>query len=124
MDFFREQPPGPQLIQGYQEGGFRIAGARHEGSVLVLPDRTLAWPVSGLDQVTLESLAPILAAEPAVEILLLGCGRRFAMASAELRQALRAEGIALESMDTPAACRTYNVLLADERRVAAALIAL
>jgi uncharacterized protein len=124
MDFFREQPPGRQLIQGYQEGGFRIAGVRHEGSVLVLPDRTLAWLVSGLDQVTLERLAPILAAEPAIEILLLGCGRRFAMASAELRQALRAAGIALESMDTPAACRTYNVLLADARRVTAALIAL
>ena len=124
MDFIRERPPGRQLIQGYQEGGFRIAGVRHEGSVLVLPDRTLAWPVRGLEQLTLESLAPIRAAEPAVEILLLGCGRRFAMASAELRQALRGEGIALEPMDTPAACRTYNVLLADERRVAAALIAL
>jgi uncharacterized protein len=124
MEFIREQPRGRQLIQGYQEGGFRIAGVRHEGSVLVLPDRTLAWPVSGLDQVTLECLAPIRAAEPAVEILLLGSGRRFATASAELRQALRGEGIALEPMDTPAACRTYNVLLAEERRVAAALIAL
>jgi uncharacterized protein len=124
MDFIREQPPGRQLIQGYQEGGFRIAGVRHQGSVLVLPDRTLAWPVSGLDQVTLESLAPIRAAEPTVEILLLGCGRRFAMAPPELRQALRDQGIALEPMDTPAACRTYNVLVAEERRVAAALIAL
>jgi len=124
MDFFREQPPGRQLIQGYQEGGFRIAGVRYEGSVLVLPDRTLAWPASNLDQVTLGLLAPVLAAAPAIEILVLGCGRHFAMASADLRQTLRAEGVALESMDTPAACRTYNVLLADERRVAAALIAL
>jgi uncharacterized protein len=124
MEFIREEPTGRQVIQGYQEGGFRIAGVRHEGSVLVLPDRTLAWPVSGLDQVTVESLGPIRAAEPAVEILLLGCGRCFAMASAELRQALREEGIGLEPMDTPAACRTYNVLLAEERRVAAALIAL
>jgi uncharacterized protein len=124
MDFIREQPPGRQLIQGYQEGGFRIAGVRHQGSVLVLSDRTLAWPVRGLDQVTLESLAPIRAAEPTVEILLLGCGRRFAMAPPALRQALRDQGIALESMDTPAACRTYNVLVAEERRVAAALIAL
>ncbi len=70
------------------------------------------------------SLEPIRAAEPAVEILMLGCGGRFAMVPAELRQALRAEGIALEAMDTGAACRTYNVLLAEDRRVAAALIAL
>jgi uncharacterized protein len=124
MDFIREQPPGRQLVQSYQEGGFRIAGVRYEGSVLVLPDRTLAWRVRGLDEVTLESLAPVRAAEPAVEILLLGCGRRLAMAPPELRQALRDRGIALEPMDTPAACRTYNVLIAEERRVAAALIAL
>jgi uncharacterized protein len=124
MEFIREQPTGRQLIQSYWEGGFRIAGLRHEGSVLVLPQRTLAWPVRGLDEVTLESLGPIRAAEPSVEILLLGCGRRFAMASADLRQALHGEGIALEPMDTSAACRTYNVLVAEERRVAAALIAL
>lgn len=124
MDFTREQPPGRQLIQGYGEGGFRIAGLRHEGSILVLPERSLAWPVRTLEEVTLESLEAIRSAEPAVEILLLGAGARFALASFELRRALREEGIALESMATPAACRTYNVLAAEERRVAAALIAL
>ena len=71
-------PPARQLIQGYAAGGFRIAGVRHEGSVLVLPERTLAWPVAAPEQITAESLAPIAAAEPAVEILLLGLGPRFA----------------------------------------------
>jgi uncharacterized protein len=123
MELTRIVPEGRQLIQAYREGGFTIAGARHEGSVLVLPDRTLPWAVSELLAVTLESLAPITRATD-VEILILGCGARFALASAELRQALRTHGIVTESMDTRAACRTFNVLLAEDRRVAAALIAI
>jgi uncharacterized protein len=117
-------PTGPQRIQGYDEGGFRIAGSRHAGSVLVLPEQTLAWPVSAPEQVTTQSLEPIRAAEPAVEILVLGCGPRFVLIPAELRAALKTDGIVIEAMDTRAACRTYNLLLAEGRRVAAALIAL
>jgi uncharacterized protein len=124
MDVTRIVPAGRQLIQGYDSGGFRIAGVRHTGSVLVLPERTLAWPVSALEQVTAENLTPIRAAEPAVEILVLGCGARFVMVAAELRAALKTDGIVVEAMDTGAACRTYNLLLAEDRRVAAALIAL
>ena len=117
-------PANRQLIQGYHPDGFRIAGIEHKGSVLVLPERTLAWPVQAPDRVTPESLAPIVAAAPAVELLILGLRSRFLAVPAELRQALKDRGIALEAMDTGAACRTYNVLLAEERRVAAALIAL
>jgi uncharacterized protein len=117
-------PAGRQLIQGYHPGGFRIAGIDHEGSVLVLPERTSPWPVRAPDEVTPASLAPIVAAAPAVELLILGLGPRFLAVPAELRQALKDRGIALEAMDTGAACRTYNVLVAEERRVAAALIAL
>jgi uncharacterized protein len=124
MDVTPIVPAGRQLIQGYETGGFRIAGIRHTGSVLVLPERTLAWPVSGPEQITAESLAPIRAAEPAVEILVLGCGARFVMIPADLRAALKAAGIAVEAMATGAACRTFNLLLAEDRRVAAALIAL
>ena len=115
---------GRQQIQAYREGGFTVAGTRHAGSVLVMPGRTLAWPVDTLAAITVDSLAPITAAEPAVEILILGCGPKFALAPASLRDALRAHGIVVEAMATPAACRTYNVLLAEDRRVAAALIAL
>lgn len=123
MDLTPIVPEGRQQIQAYREGGFTIAGARHQGSVLVLSDRTLPWAVRDLSGVTLESLAPITAAAE-VEILILGCGAKFALPSPELRQALRAHGIVIESMDTRAACRTFNVLLAEDRRVAAALIAL
>jgi uncharacterized protein len=115
-------PEGRQLIQAYREGGFTIGGVRHTGSVLVLPEGTVPWEVGDLSTVTLESLAPITEAA-AIEILVLGCGAKFALPSFELRQAVRAHGIVTEAMDTRAACRTFNVLLAEDRRVAAALIA-
>jgi uncharacterized protein len=124
MDVTPIVPAGPQLIQGYDEGGFRIGGIRHAGSVLVLPEQTLAWPVAAPDEVTAASLEPIRTAEPAVEILVLGCGPRFVLIPAELRVALKTAGIVIEAMDTRAACRTYNLLLAENRRVAAALITL
>ena len=114
----------PQLIQSYEAGSFRIAGVRHAGSVLVLPERTLAWPVSAPEEVTSGNLEPIRAADPAIDILVLGCGARFVLIPGELRAALKADGIVIEAMDTRAACRTYNLLLAEGRRVAAALIAL
>jgi uncharacterized protein len=116
-------PAGRQLIQAYRAGGFTVAGIRHEGSLLVLPERTLAWRVDTLDALTADSMAPITHAAPAVELLILGCGPKFALAPPHLRDALRAQGIVVEAMATPAACRTYNVLLAEDRRVAAALIA-
>jgi uncharacterized protein len=122
MEFTRIPAEGRQFIQAHREGGFTIAGVRHEGSVLVLPDRTLPWPVRELGAVTLDSLAPITGAA-AIDILVLGCGAAFGQPTAELRAALRARGIVIEPMDTRAACRTFNVLLAEDRRVAAALIA-
>jgi uncharacterized protein len=124
MDVKPVAPAGRQLIQAYREGGFTVAGVRHRGSVLVLPDRTLAWPVRELGSISIESVAPITDAQPSVELLVLGCGQRFSPVPPGLRDALRARGIALEAMATPAACRTYNVLLAEDRRVAAALIAI
>jgi uncharacterized protein len=123
MELTRIAPEGRQLIQAHREGGFTIAGVRHEGSVLVLPDRTLPWPVRELSAVTMDSLAPITAAAANVDILVLGSGAQFGQPRSDLRQALRSHGIITEAMDTRAACRTFNVLLAEDRRVAAALIA-
>ena len=90
---------------------------------MVWPERTVSWPVGEAAAVTPESLAPVTAAEEPTDILLIGCGARFGPPPAGLREALRAAGIALEWMDTGAACRTFNVLLAEDRRVVAALIA-
>jgi uncharacterized protein len=115
--------PGRQVIERYGAGRFRITGVVYHGSVLVFPERTLAWPVVRFEELTPTSLAAVTVSEVAVELLLLGTGPRLAPVPAELRAALRAAGVAIEAMDTGAACRTYNVLVAEERRVAAALIA-
>ena len=124
MDVTPQVPVGRQVIQGYGPGGFRIANQRHDGSVLVFPEKTLAWPIVDFAALAVEGLAEIAAAQPKVELLLLGTGTVMKLASPVLRAHFRALGIMLETMDTGAACRTYNVLMAEERHVAAALIAL
>lgn len=111
-----------QVIERYGPTGFRVGGVVHKGSVVVFPDRVLAWEAAEPAAVTFEALMPIVEAGE-VEILLIGLGRNFAMVAPALRVRLREVGIAVESMDTGAACRTYNVLLSEGRRVAAALIA-
>lgn len=123
MDLTPRIPEGRQVINGYGDGGFRIAGTRYEGSVIILPTRTLEWQVSHPDQITEASLQPVIAAEPQVELLLLGLGPQIRHLPDALRTALKARGIVLEGLDTGAAARTYNVLLGESRRVAAALIA-
>ena len=122
-DITPDIPEGRQLIQGYGNGGFRIAGERHEGSVIVLPNRTLSWNVGLYEDLSPESLAAIHEASTNIEVLLIGCGARMAMPSVVLKESLRAYGIVPETMDTGAACRTFNVLLSEDRAVAAALIA-
>ena len=110
--------PGRQVIERYGPTGFRISGAIYLGPVLVFPDRTAAWPAAAL---TSEAFVPVVE-HGGVELLLVGLGRRLTAIPPALRVALKARGIAIEAMDTGAACRTYNVLLAEERRVAAALL--
>ena len=111
-------------IDAYGDGGFRLDGERHEGSLLILGDAARPWAVSSLAELTLADLEPVLAAGRAeVEFVLLGGGARNALPPREVRDGLRAAGIGLEFMDTPAAARMYNVLTAEGRRLAAALIA-
>jgi uncharacterized protein len=123
VDLTPRLAPGRPLINAYGGGGFRIGGVRYEGSVIVLGEAVAAWPVADLGSVCLEGLAAVVGAEPAVEVLLLGCGERAGRLPSALRDGLRREGIAVDAMDTGAACRTFNVLLQEDRRVAAALIA-
>ena len=121
MDVTPLIPVGRQYIEGYGGGRFRISGVVHDGAVLVLRDRTVVWPVADLASVTADSLAPVIEAGD-VNVLLLGCGRRMAPVPTALRERMRAAGIVIEPMDTGGACRTYNVLLAEDRQVAAALL--
>jgi len=124
LDITPPLPKGSQLIQAYGDGTFRISGAVHTGSVLVFPARTVPWPVTAPGHVTLESLAEVTAGVEPGQILVVGCGPRSVPPPAGLADGLRDAGIALEWMDTGAACRTYNVLLIDGRAVTAALIAI
>lgn len=115
---------GQQLINSYGDGQFRISGQIHTGSVLVFPDQTLAWPVSDIKRLTTEDLSLLTARDPAVEILLIGCGANMAFIADDIRASVRERGTVIDAMDTGAAARTYNILLLEGRRVAAALIAL
>lgn len=123
MDITPLVPAGRQVIQGYGDGGFTIADVHWQGSVLVMPTRTLAWPVLSVDEITPANLAEVLTGEDRPDLLVIGCGPTIMPLSREVKAALRAAGVHVEPMDTGAACRTYTVLITEDRRVAAALIA-
>jgi uncharacterized protein len=114
-------PAGRQVIETYGEMRFHITSVRYEHAVIVLPEQVTPWAPTIWDEVTFESFAALTEAN-VTGVLLLGCGPRAQLPSRELRQALRAAGLVVEPMDTGAACRTYNVLMAEDRRVAAALL--
>jgi uncharacterized protein len=123
VDTTQPAPEGRQLVQSYRAGEFTIAGLVHRGSILLLPERALAWSVSEAGQITADSLAELRHASSEIEILIVGMGAKFAMLPPSLRAELKGWGVVAESMATPAACRTYNLLASEGRRVAAALIA-
>jgi uncharacterized protein len=114
-------PAGRQVIERYGPGGFCVAGVTWHGPILVFPDLTMPWATDTAAKLNPASLLPVIE-HGGVHILLLGLGSRTSMAPPGLHAALRQQGIALEPMNTGAACRTYNVLLAEDRRVAAALL--
>lgn len=103
-------------IDGYGPGFFRIGGKVHHGAVLTSGRGTQAW--GGYDD-----LATLLALADHVDVIFLGTGADIAHAPTDLRQALEDAGIGVETMASPAAARTYNVLVSEGRRVAAALLA-
>jgi uncharacterized protein len=112
-----------QIINGYGNGGFTCRDERHEGSILVAPELVYPLPIQTLADLTLDALTALQTHVPSIELLLVGCGSEIAPIDPELRRTVRDWGIVMEPMDTGAACRTYNVLLVEERRVAAALVA-
>lgn len=108
---FGRAPP----IDGYGPGFFRVGGVVLHGAVLVTAGGARLW--GGYDEA-----APLLALEGEVDVLLLGTGGTIAHPPAGVRAALEARGIGVEAMSSPAAARTYNVLLSEGRRIAAALL--
>ncbi|MHA6299035.1 Mth938-like domain-containing protein [Devosia sp. CAU 1758] len=110
-------------IDAYGNGGFRFADMSHKGSLLCLPDGMAGWDMASAADLTLESLQPVLDQSDRIDVLLVGLGSTIVAIDPAIRQALRDKGIILEATQTGGAIRTYNVLLAEERAVAAALIA-
>ena len=106
--------PGGTPIDGYGAGFVRVGGAVWEGAVLILPSGPARWRA--------HDAGPILAAAGEIDVLLHGTGAEIAHPDRSFREALEEAGIGIESMATPAACRTFNVLLGEGRRVAAALL--
>jgi uncharacterized protein len=121
MDLTPVAAAGRQIIERYAASGFRVSGVIYHSPILVFPDRTLPWDAASAENVSLDNLAPVIEAG-GVELLLLGLGRSTSAIPVALRNTLASHRIALEPMTTAAACRTYNVLVAEDRRVAAALI--
>lgn len=117
--FFPQQAP----IEAYGNGGFRFAGMSHRGSLLCLPTGMHAWDVGDARALTLASLQLVLDAADNIDVLLIGLGSDIAAIDPAIRAAMRERQIIVEAIGTGGAVRTYNILLAEERLVAAALIA-
>jgi uncharacterized protein len=113
-------PSGVNTITGYGEGYVMVNGERRASSVVVLPDRIEQWAGKAFDRLTQEDF--VFLKNLGAEIVLLGTGSRQRFPHPRLTSALAQAGIGLEVMDVQAACRTYNILVAEERKVAAALL--
>jgi len=115
--------PQQAQIDAYGNGGFRFGGMSHRGSLLCLPDGIWAWDVTDIAGVTEQALAPVLARLDALDFFLLGTGRDPRLLPPALRPRFTAAKVSADAMPTGAAVRTYNILVGENRRVAAALIA-
>jgi uncharacterized protein len=115
--------PRSAPIEAYGKGGFAFADMSHRGSLLCLPDAIWAWDVTRPEQIDKHSLERVFAAANAIDTLIVGTGTNVWIPPAELRAALRAVHVVLDAMQTGPAIRTYNIMMGERRRVAAALIA-
>jgi uncharacterized protein len=115
--------PGKAPIEAYGNGGFRFADMSHRGSILCLPSGIHGWKPADPARLVPDDFEAVVAEAGEIEILLVGTGVDLKPLPAEIRAVLRANGISADPMSTGAAVRTYNVLLAEDRAVAAAFIA-
>ncbi|QWG16240.1 Mth938-like domain-containing protein [Bradyrhizobium sediminis] len=115
--------PRSAPIEAYGKGGFAFAGMSHRGSLLCLPDAIWAWPVESAAGIDEASLQRVFAAAQGIDTLIVGTGNEVWLPPPGLREALRAVKVVLDPMQTGPAIRTYNIMIGERRRVAAALIA-
>src|SRR4029077_2541672 len=120
-----DQPhlPRQTVIDAHGKGGFRFAGMSHRGSLLCLPDGIWAWPVTSMAELTENALAPVFERAGTLDLFLIGAGRDPAALPESLRARFRSLSISVDCLATGAAAQTYNILLSENRRVGAGLIA-
>jgi len=115
--------PRSAPIEAYGKGGFAFAEMSHRGSLLCLPEAIWAWPVVRPEEIDRASLERVFAAADGIDTLIIGTGTDVWLAPPALRDALRAVRVVLDTMQTGPAITTYNIMMGERRRVAAALIA-
>ncbi len=115
--------PGHAPIEGYGQGGFRFAGMSHRGSLLIVPSGIYAWTVFAPEQLDEQSLARVFLEAGEIDLLMIGSGRDPVALPSALRERCKQANISADVQPTGGAASTYNVLLDEGRRVAAALIA-
>ena len=120
MKLHASGPSALNTFSGYGDGFVMVNGQRHERNVIVMPERLLPWDAQSFDSLKEEDFRPLL--ELAPEILLIGTGPKQRFPHPRLTRGLAEKRIGVEAMDLQAACRTYNILMSEERRVAAALL--
>lgn len=121
MKLHLSEHEGINIFTGYGEGYVTINQVRYEHNLIVLPDHIIEnWQIQSIEQLEAAHFDSIQPFQP--EIILLGTGTTLRFPDPKLMKAMVSSGIGLEVMDTQAGCRTYNILSAEGRRVAAALI--
>lgn len=121
MDITPVIPKGQNIIKGYGDMTFKINDDEHKSNIIVFPEKVLEWNISSYNSMSIESLKDIISCDE-LEILLIGCGNEHIPIDLNIDIELQKSGIGVEVMTTGAACRTYNVLLSEGRKVAAALV--
>jgi len=123
MDVTPLIPEGRQIIQSYGASGFKVSGTLYKGAITVFPEKTREWPAAtDLSHLNDNSFEDLVTVADQIDVVLLGTGARSEFFPPKLKNSLKEKGLIVEAMDTGAACRTYNVLMAEGRRVAAALL--
>lgn len=121
MKFSLADPGDGYTIHAYSNTELVVGELRFDSSIIILPDRIIAdWAARALEQLQTSDFEILLELKP--DLVLLGTGERQQFPPADRYSCLTNAGIGLEIMTTPAACRTYNILMSEGRRVAAALI--
>mgnify|MGYP000938462536 CR=1 FL=1 len=114
---------GQQIIQSYAGGTFKVSGEKYSNAIIVAPHDTILWEgVNDFESLTLDHFSGLVAQANDIDVVLLGTGAQMKFFNLALKSQLSTKGLPIDVMDTGAACRTYNVLMAEGRRVVAVLL--